>query len=79
MTFPISQMYGLSIFDIDGAYLGKAHDFILNMETGEVVRITTEQIKSISSAKEDLAKLLQKKSIMYKRVKSVKDIIVVGK
>ncbi|MFH0986798.1 MAG: PRC-barrel domain-containing protein [Candidatus Micrarchaeota archaeon] len=79
MTFHVSRMYGLSIYDTDGEFLGKAYDLILNMETGEVVRITTEPLRSMNASKEELTRTLQKKSILYKRVRSVKDIIVVGK
>ncbi len=79
MSIPVSRIYGLSIYDDKGEYIGKAYDLIINMETGEVVRITTEPLRMLSPNKEELAKLLQKKSIMYKRVKSVKDIIIVGK
>ena len=79
MSFPISKMYGLSIYDENGGFIGKAYDLILNLETGEVVRITTEPLKSISSTKDELTKTLQKNSIMFKRVKSVRDIIVVGR
>ena len=79
MTFQVSKIYGLSIYDDNGTFIGKAFDLVLNMETGEVIRITTEPLKNISGSKEDWVKTLQKKSILYKRVKSVRDIIVVGK
>ena len=79
MSFLVSRMYGLNIYDDSGVFIGKAYDLILNMETGEVIRITTEPLKNISGSKNDLVKTLQKKSILYKRVKSVRDIIVVGK
>lgn len=79
MTVRISKLYGLNIYNENGLFLGKAYDFILNLENGEIVRVTTEPLKSISASKEELTKLLQKKSILYKRIKSVKDIIVVGK
>ena len=78
MAIRASKMYGLDIYDDNGAYLGKTHDLILNLETGELVRVTTEPLKSVLS-KEELPKMLQQKSIMYKRIKSVRDIIIVGK
>lgn len=79
MTVRISKLYGLNIYNENGLFLGKAYDFILNLENGEIVRVTTEPLKSVSTNKEEMTKLLQKKSILYKRIKSVKDIIVVGK
>lgn len=79
MAFRLSKMYGMNIYDGNGLFIGKAYDVILNLEKGEVVRITTEPIKNISATKEEMTKLLQKKSILFSRVKSLKDIIVVGK
>ena len=78
MSYTISRMYGLAIYDDEGNHLGKANDFIINMETGEVIRITTEPIRTLAGSKDKTSKMLQKKSILYKRVRSVKDIIVVG-
>ncbi len=79
MSFLLSKMYGLNIYDDNGRYLGKVYDVILNVETGDVVRITTEPLKKITTSREELVKTLQKKSIMFKRVKSVGDILIVGK
>lgn len=79
MTVRISKIYGLNIFDDNGLLLGKAFDLILNLEKGEVVRITTEPLKSISGSKEELTKLLQQKSILFRRVRSIKDIIVAAR
>jgi len=77
MSYAISKMYGLGIYDTNGAYLGRANDFIIDLEKGEVIRITTEPIRSLANSKTDATKILQKKSVLYKRVRSVKDIIVV--
>ena len=79
MSVEVSKLYGLNIFDDHGAYLGKAYDLILDMESGEVVRMTTEPIKTMASSKEDAAKMLHQKSVLFSRVKSVRDIIIVGK
>ena len=78
MSVRVSEMYGLEIYDSDGAYVGKAHDLLLNMEKGEVVRITTEPLGRIKSP-EKIPEIIQKKSILYSKVKSVRDIIVLGR
>ncbi len=78
MAIRASKLYGLDIYDSDGRYLGKVNDLILNLETGEVVRLTTEPLKA-NITKEELPKLLKRKSVMYKRVKAVRDILIVGK
>jgi len=78
MSIRASKLYGLDIYDGEGQYLGKVHDLILNMETGEVVRVTTEPLKA-NLSKEDLPKVLQRKSVLYKRVRAVSDIMIVGR
>ena len=78
MGIRASKLYGLDIYDTDGGYVGKASDLIVNLEKGEVVRITTEPLKS-SLTKEDLPEIIQKKSVLYRRVTSAKDILIVGK
>lgn len=78
MAIRASKLYGLDIYDTDGGYIGKASDLILNLEKGEVVRLTTEPLKS-SLTKEELPEIIQKKSVLYRRVTSVKDILIVGK
>ncbi len=79
MAIRLSKLYGMNIYDGNAVFVGKVYDIILDLEKGEVVRITTEPLKNMSASKEELSKMLQKKSIMFKRVKSLKDIIVVGR
>ncbi len=76
MTVRLSKMYGMDIFSGEAGYMGKVNDMILNMESGEVVRLTTVPLRNImqSNAKE----VLQKNSVLFKRVKSVKDIVLIG-
>jgi len=76
MATRLSKMYDMEIFTDTGKYIGKAQDFILDFESGEVLRILTE---NLPSAREDVRKALREKSIMYKSVKSVEDVIVITK
>ena len=68
-------MYGMDIFTDNATYVGKVNDIILNLESGDVVRITTEPLKNITG--ENVRELLQKKSVLFKRVKSVRDIMII--
>ena len=77
MTKRISTLYGMDIYTDDAGYIGKVNDIILNLEKGEVVRITTEPLKTIS--KEEAKKVLKEKSILYKNVRSVRDIMLVSR
>lgn len=76
MTAKLSRLYGMDIFSDAGKFIGNAQDFIIDLETGEVSRILLEQLPL---GKEDAKKLLREKSILYKNVKSVEDVIVVSK
>ncbi len=76
MTARLSKLYGMDIFTDSGKFIGNAQDFIVDLETGEVSRILLEPIPS---GKEDAKKSLRDKSILYKNVKSVEDVIVVSK
>jgi len=76
MSTKLSRLYGMDIFTDSGRFIGNAQDFILDLETGEVSRVL---IEPLPSGKDDAKKALREKSIMYKNVKSVEDVIVVSK
>jgi len=76
MATKLSRLYGMEIFTDTGKFLGNVQDFILDFETGEVLRILTEPMPG---GREEIKKALREKSIMYKNVKSVEDVIVVMK
>lgn len=67
----------MDIFTGDAGFIGKVADIIIDMEQGEVVRITTEPLKNIS--RENATRILKEKSILYRKVTSVRDIMIVGK
>ncbi len=77
MSIRLSEIYGMDIYEDSAGYIGKVYDVILNAESGEVVRLTTKPIRSLIS--ENAKKMIQENSIMFKRVKSIKDIVLVQK
>lgn len=76
MSTKLSRLYGMDIFTDSGKFIGNAQDFIVDLESGEVSRILVEPLPS---GKDDARRALREKSIMYKNVKSVEDVIVVSK
>lgn len=76
MTTKLSRMYGMDVFTDSGKFLGNAQEFIVDIEGGEVSRVLLEQLPK---GKEDAKRALKDKSILYKNVKSVEDVIVVTK
>jgi len=74
----ISDLYGLDIYDSShGKYVGKVNDVILNLETGKIVRLTTEPLRAVS--KQQAKVVLRDKSILYKNVVTVGDVVLVNR
>jgi sporulation protein YlmC with PRC-barrel domain len=76
MALNIADLYGMDIFTTSGKFVGKVQDVIVDLEKGEVIRISMEPLNSISS-REEARQVLKDKSILYKKVKSVGDVIIV--
>ena len=76
MSTKLSRLYGMEIVTDSGKIIGSAQQFIVDFEAGEVVRVLLE---GLPSGKDDAKKALREKSILYKNVKSVEDVIVVTK
>ncbi|RLG69008.1 MAG: hypothetical protein DRO11_08315 [Methanobacteriota archaeon] len=73
----VSELYGLDIYNDEARFVGKVNDVILNLETGKVVRLTTEPLRAVS--KERAKSVLKDKSVLFKNVMAVGDIVIVGK
>lgn len=76
MSTKLSRLYGMDIFSDGGKFLGSAQDFILDVESGEVARVLLDPLPV---DKDSAKKALRDKSIQYKSIKSVEDVIVVTK
>lgn len=76
MTVRLSKLFGMDIYTHDAEYKGKVFDVIINLEKGRLETITTEALKARS--KQEAKKIISEKSIPYKNVKAVKDIVLVG-
>lgn len=77
MTMRLSRLYGMDIYSDAGKYLGKVIDLILDLEKGEVVRLTMQPITTVS--RDEARKVLREASVLYRNVKSVEDVVVVTK
>lgn len=77
MSIRLSKLYGMDIFSDAGKYLGKVYDIIVDVEKGEVVRLTLESIHTAS--REDAMRIIKEKTVLYKNVRSLEDVIVVSK
>lgn len=71
----ISEIYRMDIYSDGGQYLGEVQDVIIDLEKGEVSRLLMVPWKSV---KGDARTALRKKSILYKSVKNVGDVVLVS-
>lgn len=71
----VSELYRMDIYSDAGQYLGEVQDVILNLEKGEIGRLL---MVPMGSAKGDVKSLLKQKSILYKSVNNVGDVVLVS-
>lgn len=76
MSMRLSRIYGMDIYTDGGKFFGRVQDVIVDLEKGEVVRLTTEPLTSIT--RDEAKRILREKSLLYKSVKSVEDVVVVS-
>jgi len=78
MATRISNIYGMDIYTDAGSFLGRVQDVIVDLEKGEIVRLTMEPLNFLVS-KEEAMRILKEKSVLYKSVRSVEDVVIVTK
>ncbi|MGC8547908.1 MAG: PRC-barrel domain-containing protein [Candidatus Micrarchaeia archaeon] len=71
----LSELLRMDIYSDSGQYLGEVQDIILDLEKGEVSRLLMVPWKT---AKEDVRTILRSKSVLYKSVKNVGDVVLVS-
>lgn len=77
MGINLSELYGKKIITSAGKLLGNVKAIILDAEDGSVSHLLTTKLESLAKS-EDIRGELSKNSILYKRVKSVAESIIVG-
>ena len=65
----------MDIYSDNGQYLGEVQDIIVDLEKGEVSRLLMTPMKSM---KGDMRRALMQKSVLYKSVKNVGDVVLVS-
>lgn len=74
MTARISKLFGMDVYTDNAEYKGKVYDLVINLEKGKIETITTEPLKV--RTKQEAKKIISEKSIPYRTVLAVKDIIL---
>ncbi|MGD0729143.1 MAG: PRC-barrel domain-containing protein [Candidatus Micrarchaeaceae archaeon] len=72
----ISEIYNMDIYGDNGQYLGEVQDAIVDLERGEVSRLLMEEWRNIE--KTEMRKLLQNKSVLFKNIKNIGDVVLVA-
>lgn len=71
----LSELYRMDIYSDAGQYLGEVQDVILDLEKGEIGRLL---MVPWSSSKGDVKTVLRQKSVLYKSVNNVGDVVLVS-
>ena len=71
----LSEIYRMDIYSDAGQYLGEVQDVIVDLEKGELSRLLMVPWKT---AKGDTKSVLKNKSILYKNVKNISDVVLVA-
>lgn len=71
----LSDLPGLEVYMDNGRRIGKAYDFVLDLQKGEVARVTLEPIENLAGMGPSWIK---QNTVAYKNVVSVQDIIIVS-
>ena len=76
MVMKLSKLFGMDIYSDKAEYKGKIFDIVINLEKGRLETITTEALRAKS--KQEAKKIISDKSIPYRNVKAVKDMVLVS-
>lgn len=77
MAISVADLYGKKIITSTGSILGEVKEVVLNMDSGEVSHLLLTKIENLAKS-EDMRDSLLKNSILYRRVKSVSQTIIVS-
>ena len=76
MSVRVSQLMGMDVYTDNAQFVGRVYDVIIDLQKGEVVRLTLEPIRAAS--KEEAKRVFREKTVMYKSVKAVEKIIIIS-
>jgi len=79
MSKRLSQLYGMEIFTRKAEHVGRVEDVILNLETGEVMRLCLRSFREKRLPESEVKRILQTESIGYNEVIEVGDVIICKK
>lgn len=69
----------MEIYTEKAQHIGRVEDVILNLENGEIMRLSLRSFKGGALPADEVKRVLQSESIGYNEVKEVGDIIIIEK
>ncbi len=78
MVVSISELYGKRIITSDGRQLGEVKTVIVDVQEGTVSHLLLMDFENLQK-EDDMREVLKKSSVLYKRVKSVGETIIVSR
>jgi sporulation protein YlmC with PRC-barrel domain len=79
MSKRLSQLYGMDVYTEKAGHVGRVEDVILNLEKGEVMRLSLKSFKARTLPSDDVRRIIQEESIGYNDVVRAGDIIICRK
>ena len=76
VSVKLSQLIGMDVFSDSAKYIGKVFDAIIDLQKGELVRLTLEPIKAAS--KDEAKRIFAERTVLYSSVKAVEKIVIVS-
>ncbi|MDE1761665.1 MAG: PRC-barrel domain-containing protein [Candidatus Micrarchaeota archaeon] len=73
----VSELYGKKIISVSGSILGDVKEVVLDLEEGTVAHLLLQKMESLAKSP-NVRQELAKNRILYDRVKSVAETIIVG-
>jgi sporulation protein YlmC with PRC-barrel domain len=78
MVKRLSELYGMDMYTVGGKYIDRVEDVILNLERGEVMRLSLRPFRGDVGA-DSGKKILQDETVGYNEVQAVEDIVLCQK
>jgi sporulation protein YlmC with PRC-barrel domain len=72
----VSDLYNMDIYTDSGQFLGEVKDATVDLERGEVSRLLMVEWKG--AGREGATKVLQQKSILFRNIRNIGDVVVVA-
>ena len=72
----VSELIGMDIFNDSAKLIGRVHDVIIDLQKGEVVRLSLQPIHAANP--DDAKRLFRDQTVLYKSVRAVEKIIIVS-